>query len=446
MHKHTLTWVVILGVIGLMFMRLPLMIARQDSVVNTFSALVEVDALAKQRYVEPISDHRLVDGAIRGMMLQLDPYSGYIAPNELPAFMRRNNGDYVGVGVEIGFKGGHPTIIAPFEASPAARAGVRPGDTIYSVDGQSIKGRSIFDIESMIVGAPGTSVRLRVLHENQQEPVAITIVRQPVSIRTIRGFRRDTNGYSNYWIDPSQKIAYIRVSHFLHNSLRDFEEVLSRLTSEGMRGLIIDLRFNPGGLMHQAIGMVDRFIREGVILSTVTRRQAVEEYHATTHNTLQEVKLAILINSSSASASEIVAGSLQAHHRAVIVGNRSYGKGSVQHLIYLTDHKAAVKLTVAYYRMPDGRIIHRTARNNASDSWGIIPDVQIELRDDEVEQIRQSRRALDYELFDADEPATVKQVIYKNRKHADSSHEIFFDRQLIEALEITRKQINNKRG
>ncbi len=443
MHKHTLTWVAILGVIGLMFMRLPIMIAKQDSVVNTYSALVEVDALAKQRYVEPIGDDRLVDGAIRGMMLQLDPYSGYIAPNELPAFERRNNGDYIGVGVEIGFQNGRPTIIAPIEAAPAARADIRPGDIIISIDGQSMKGRSIFDIESMIVGAPGTSVRLRVLHKNELDPVAITITREPVSIRTIRGFRRDAQGYWDYWIDSSRKIAYVRVSNFLHNTLRDFEEVLNRLNADGLRGLIIDLRFNPGGLMHQAIAMVDRFISEGVILSTVTRRLAVDEYHATAQNTLENVTLAVLINSSSASAAEIVAGSLQAHDRAVLVGHRSYGKGSVQHLIYLTDHKSAVKLTVAYYRMPDGRIIHRTVQNTASDSWGIIPDVEINLREDEVEKIRQSRYSLDLKLFGPDKPTTVTpsavtRAAHHTRKKTDTSHELYYDRQLIEALDLVQ--------
>ena len=160
MHRHNLTWIAILGLIVLMFLRLPQMAARQDAVLNTYSALVEVDALAKQKYVEPIEDSRLVDGAIRGMLLTLDPYSGYIAPEELPAFERRAAGDYIGIGIEVGMKGGRLTVIAPIEGTPAAKAGVRAGDVIRSIDGHDIEALSVFDVEELLGGAPGTTVRL----------------------------------------------------------------------------------------------------------------------------------------------------------------------------------------------------------------------------------------------------------------------------------------------
>lgn len=444
MHRNNLVWIAIFGVIALMFLRLPQMAAKQDAVLNTYSALVEVDALAKQRFVEPIEGDRLVDGAIRGMLLQLDPYSGYIAPDELAAFERRATGDYVGVGIEVGIQDGMLTIIAPIEGSPAAKAGVLPGDVIVSINGQDAEGLSVFDVEELLGRSPESTVHLRVRHEGQGEPVGLTIAPGPVSLLTVRGFRRDSSGRSEYMIDPAHRIGYIRVSHFLHNTLRDFDEALRDLADEHPNGLVIDLRFNPGGLMHQAVAMVDRFVDAGVILSTVTRRKAVQEYRATQRGTIGDVKLAVLINSASASAAEIVAGSLQALDRALIVGKRSFGKGSAQTLIYLAEAKGAVKLTTAYYRLPDGRIIHRTKKNAHTDSWGVIPDVEVTLTEDEVRAIQDSRRTLDHALAETacvSDPGQSDSV--SDQPGQSSTLEIHHDRQLQEAVRQLRQCIGH---
>jgi len=394
-HKHGITWVVVFGVIVLMFLQLPPMAAKQDSVVHTYSALIEVDALAKQQFVEPIEDDRLVDGAIRGMMFQLDPYSGYIAPEELPAFERRSRGDYSGVGIEVGMQGGQLTVIAPVEGSPAAQAGVLAGDALFSIEGHRLEGLSVFDVEEMLVGPPGTWVHIEVRHPGEREVSKLSMVRGPVHLTTVRGFHRDPSGVWDYLIDPSGRIGYIRVSNFRENTMRDFDAALRELLDDGAAALVLDLRFNPGGLMQQAVAMVDRFVGQGVILSTVTRRQAVDEYMATRMGTIDNLKLVVLINGNSASAAEIVAGSLQARGRAMVVGERSFGKGSVQHLIHLVGHKAAVKLTVAYYRLPGGRIIHRTDKNANTDLWGVTPDLEVTLDKSEVQAIHQSRRMVD---------------------------------------------------
>jgi carboxyl-terminal processing protease len=247
-------------------------------------------------------------------------------------------------------------------------------------------------------------------------------------------------------IDPERHIGYVRVSSFHHNTMRDFEAVLTEILHRGARGLVLDLRFNPGGLMDQAVAMVDRFVNHGMIVSTVTRRKAVHEYPAARRSISPEVRLAVLINDASASASEIVAGALQAHERAVIVGSRSFGKGSVQHLIHLDSNGAAIKLTAAYYRLPNGRIIHRTHYNEHTDSWGVQPDVLILLDDEEVTAIQQSRRALDTAFTESSEPS-----VRQESGGADDAQlrprtlQIIRDRQLTAALSVLDQKIANAR-
>ncbi|MEK6674771.1 MAG: S41 family peptidase [Planctomycetota bacterium] len=427
MQRHALTWVVLFAVIAAMFIQLPQMAAKQDSVIHTYSTLIEVDALAKQRFVESIEDERLVDGAIRGMMLKLDPYSGYIAPDELAAFERRVHGDFIGVGVELGIHDGHFTIIAPLEGGPAALSGVLPGDQLLAIDGVATKGLSLFDIEEMLTGRADSRAELRLQRAGHEEPVEITVLRGPVAIGTVRGFRRLEDGTWDHMLDPDDRIGYVRVSTFCDNTMRDFDAALEKLVSADARGLILDLRFNPGGLMQQAVEMVDRFLRDGAIVSTVTRRKAVHEYHATDSESDVDFPVVILINEASASSSEIVAGALQDHGRAVIVGERSFGKGSVQHLIPLNGQKAAVKLTVAYYRLPSGRIIHRQLRG-AGDSWGVKPDVEVRLTNEERKAVLDARRILD--LPPSPRPVTTKEFLYS------APLDLYLDRQFSAAREV----------
>ncbi|MBI1825213.1 MAG: PDZ domain-containing protein [Planctomycetes bacterium] len=431
MHKHGLVWVVLFSVMALMFLQLPPMAAKQDSVLHTYASLVEVDALARQQYVDTIDDNRLVDGAIRGMMRELDPYSGYLSTKELPSFERRNRGDSYGVGVELGMQSGRIAIIAPVAGGPAERAGILAGDVLLSVDGRDLDGRSVFDVEEMLAGRPGTRVSLRVQHFGGTEPEVISITRGIVSIHTVRGFARHTDGSWDYCVDPSVGVAYVRVSGFHANTLRDFDEALAGIEKDHARSLILDLRFDPGGLMNQAVEMVDRFVSEGLILSTMSGRGAVDEFFATEAATDSALKLVVLVNGSTASAAEIVAGSLQAQHRAVVVGERSFGKGSVQHLIHLVGRKAAVKLTVALYRLPDGRFIHRTEQNARGKSWGIQPDVEVRLGDDETKAIQRSRQAVD-NATDLDRSAGSTGI------NTAFPRTILLDRQLEAAIQVAR--------
>jgi carboxyl-terminal processing protease len=211
----------------------------------------------------------------------------------------------------------------------------------------------------------------------------------------VRGFSRNESGSWRHDVDRTPNIAYIRISAFLENTTRDFEDALRSVHRSGAKALVLDLRFNPGGLMTEAVQVVDRFLHSGLIVATVSRRKAEQEYFATEDDFNTELELAVLINGASASASEIVAGALQDHGRAMVIGERSFGKGSVQRLIHLVESGGAVKLTTAYYRLPKGRFIHRNATDDASDAWGIVPDIEVSLSPEIAERIQTSRRELD---------------------------------------------------
>lgn len=441
MHRNGLLGLAFFGVVALLFLRLPPMVAKQDAMYNTYRALVEVDALAKQQFVEPIRGNRLVDGAIRGMLLQLDPYSGYISSEELAAFRRRNAGRYVGTGVAVGVRDGKLTIITPMDDSPASKAGILPGDIIAQVDGKDTEGMSVFDLDELLIGPAGSTVAVTVLHVGESEPRTLTITRGPVSITSVRGFGRNRNGDWDYLIDPDLAIGYIRVSNFHDQTFEDFDEALVDLLHRGMKGLVLDLRFNPGGLLDQAVTMVDRFVDSGVIVSTVTRRQAVREYRATQDGSLTYLPLAVLISGASASSAEIVAGALQDHGRATLVGERSFGKGSVQHLIELGMHEAAIKLTVAYYRLPSGRIIHRDRNRNKSDDWGVQPDIKITLGKNEVKSIQDARLILDRMNWDRSIEPAAPLLGNERAAGAHTPKNLVMDRQLAAALSVIRKQV-----
>ncbi len=433
MSKQGLVGVVVFATISLMLVRLPPMVAEQDSVLNTFRALVEVNALAKQRYVVPIQNDHLVDGAIRGMLMELDPYSGYIPPEALSAFYRRSRGEYVGIGIVVGLEGRDVTIIAPVDQSPAARAGILAGDVILAIDGAPTADLSVFDVNELLSGPPESRVALRVRHSGESKPTEINITRGSVSLTTVRGYRRSGNGVWDYRIDPDHDIAYFRISSFHDNTLDDFRRALQSIDPSDRRAIVLDLRFNPGGLMDQAVALVDRFVDSGLILSTVTRRQAVHEYYATADDTLGDPALVILVNAGSASSSEIVAGSLQDHGRAMVIGTRTFGKGSVQRLFDLATIKAGIKLTIAYYRLPSGRIIHRSRASKPSDPWGVRPDIVVTLSDDETRAIQHARRQLDNHVQAAPGLGDAGEAVPRG--------EILRDRQLQTALDWVQSEL-----
>jgi len=400
MSKRNLVWMGVIVAIMALFYWLTPRAAQQDTVVRTFAPLVEADAMVRRHFVEEVSEEQLVDGAIRGMMLQLDPYSRYIAPDEMDAFERALSANYDGIGVTIGMRHDQITVIAPLEESPAARAGILAGDVILAVDGKSTESMTVLDVNARLVGDPGTLVSLTLRPPGADEPVEVTVVRGPVAIRPVKGVRRLPGQNNHGWdflLDPELGIGCIRVADFRENTTVEFDKALSTLAGQGARAIILDLRFNGGGLLPRAVEMVDRFVCEGDIVSVVSRNNTAQLYRAKREGTLEHMELAVLVNGASASAAEIVAGALQCHDRAVVVGDRTFGKGSVQHDRYLKVHgrDAAIRMTEAHWVLPSGRVIHRTPRNADTDEWGVIPDVIVPITEAQRREIQRQRAIVD---------------------------------------------------
>ena len=311
-------------------------------------------------YVDPVEDRKLMDSAIRGLLLDLDPHSAYLDKDAAEAFSEGTSGAYDGIGVEVmQLPDGKVRVIAPIDDTPAAKAGIRSGDVIVSVDGRAL---TPADAEGAgpLRGPPGSSLVLGVVREGEAQPLQITVRRETIRVASVRG-RMLEPGY-----------GYVRISAFQVETGEDFSRTVARLRSEAggrLRGLVIDLRSNPGGLLTAAVRVADDLLDKGRIVSTRGRIDANDtEFNATPGDLLDGAPVVVLIDAGSASASEVLAGALHDHGRARIVGSRSFGKGSVQTLLPLGNGDA-VKLTTARYYTPSGRSIQ---------ARGIDPDVVLE--------------------------------------------------------------------
>lgn len=344
-----------------------------------------VDAVehVDRSYVQKVERRALVQNAIRGMLEQLDPYSDFISREARPAFEKTTTGHFGGVGIQVDVRNNEVFVISPMVGTPAYEAGVLAGDKILKVDDQAIERIVNDDIVQKISGPPGTEVRLTVQRAPYNgKPVELKLTRQVINVETVRGWMRNPDDSWNYHVDPQKKIAYLRVGGFSATTEADVEKTLKALVKSGeIKGLVLDLRNNPGGLLPAAVRICDMFIKEGKLVSTKGRGQLSERvYNAVEADTLPDFPMAILVNRFSASASEIVSACLQDHNRAVIVGERTWGKGSVQNVIDLEDGKSAIKLTVAGYNRPNGHPIHRFKNMSEKDEWGVKPNDGYDVR------------------------------------------------------------------
>ncbi|HEX7674620.1 MAG TPA: S41 family peptidase [Bdellovibrio sp.] len=316
--------------------------------------------LVQQYYVEEVDTKKLIYGAIKGMLRELDPHTNFMPPDIFKDFETETSGEFGGLGIEISVQNGILTIISPIEDAPAWEAGIKAGDKVVAVNGTSTKGMSLVEASQLMRGKKGSKVVLRVVRDGEDKPRDITVVRGSVKIKSVK------------YTDMGDGYAYIKITSFIENTAKDLEKAIElheKNTKGHIAGILIDLRRNPGGLLDQAVKVSDMFLKEGTIVSTIGRNKAEKEVAvASKKGKYTNVPLVILVNEYTASASEIVSGALQDNKRALIVGQRTFGKGSVQSVIKLGDG-SGLKLTVARYYTPSGVSIQ---------AEGIHPDVEIE--------------------------------------------------------------------
>ena len=340
---------------------MPTKIFGEDRVpAENIEEFVEVYKRIKEQYVDVVDDEKLFDMAIQGMVSGLDPHSSFLSQDDFNELKIGTTGKFGGLGIEITTEDSFVKVISPIDDTPAQRVGIKSGDLIIDVGGTSLKDLPISDAVKLMRGEPGTSVEITVLRKEIKEPLKFNITREIII----------SKGVKSYLFD--KKIGYVRLSNFQSNSTNDVKDAIYELNRESnnkMEGLIVDLRNNPGGVLGTAVGISDLFLTEGKIVYTKGRTYKSKlEYFASPQDIINGLPLIVLINEGSASASEIVAGALQDHKRAMIMGTKSYGKASVQTIQELNDG-SALKLTTARYYTPLGNDIHEN---------GIKPDLVIE--------------------------------------------------------------------
>ena len=379
-------------------------VARNSS-YDQLDLLVDVRHELVDNYVEAPDQKELVESAVRGMISSLnDPYTIFLNEEDLAPFEKQVQGRFSGIGAEIDVSEDYMQIVSPLEDSPAWKAGVMAGDTLLEIDGESTKGLTMRDAIEKLTGEPGTTVVLTVRHRTGEEE-KLTVTRDVINVPTIRGFRKLADNHYDMMLDPINKIGYIRITQFTDHTADDMKLKLDQLQQQGVKALILDVRFNPGGLLQAATAVSDLFLPPGDRIVSIKGRSTPEQvYDAKDEPTLPlDVPVVILANEGSASAAEILTGALSENHRALFVGTRTFGKGSVQTIRQLLDGHAAIKLTSAYYYLPSGRCVHRKGED--ATLWGVDPsaDCYVPMTLDEIKQMAEPRHAgaIDSKLTEA---------------------------------------------
>jgi carboxyl-terminal processing protease len=309
-------------------------------------------------YVEEVDDKTLLENAIRGMLAGLDPHSTYLDAESFEDLQTNTSGEFGGLGLEVGMENGFVKVIAPIDDTPAQRGGIEAGDLIIKLDNKPVKGMSLNQAVEAMRGPKGSAIELTIVREGVAQPFTLTLKRDIIKVRSVRSRELEAG------------FGYIRIAQFQNGTGEEFRKALAQLKGKGaLKGLVLDLRNNPGGVLQSSVEVADAFIRDGLIVYTEGRLpNSKSQFSAQPDDLAAGVPLVVLINGGSASASEIVAGALQDHKRAVIMGTDSFGKGSVQSIVPLSEN-SAIKLTTARYYTPNGRSIQ---------AQGIVPDIVVE--------------------------------------------------------------------
>ncbi len=380
-----------------------------DEALRELELFSEALVYIRKYYVQEKSYRQIVRGAMHGMLEALDPHSSFLEPEGFQDLQEATDGSFGGIGVQIGVRDGMLTIVAPIEDSPAYKAGLQAGDRIVAIDGAKTQELSLSECIQKMRGAKGAAVVLTVVPERSETARDVTVVRDDVKVPSVKGARLLDDG-----------IGYIRIVSFDENAGAELQAGLDKLRAQGLRALVLDLRNNPGGLLHAAVDVAQRFLKKGAL---VVIRKGREGVHPTVRNSAEgeqhdvALPLVVLVNGGSASAAEIVAGALQDHKRAVLVGTTTFGKASVQSVIRLSANggtsDCGLRLTTAHYYTPLGREIHDT---------GIDPDIYIELAPEEWRDVQLQRAHIENPgAFDEREKARLAGVV---------------DRQLMRAVDL----------
>jgi carboxyl-terminal processing protease len=383
-------------------------LAVRDKDYELVHLFVDVLSNVEKSYVrelDPEAKRKLVEDMINGGLERLDPHSAYINPRRFKQFNTESKGKFGGVGIQISTDHalGGIAVIGPLVGTPAYEAGIMAGDLIVKIDGKSTESMPVTEAVDMIQGQPGEKVTLGILHHGAREPVDVELTRAIIHVDSVLSDARkpDKPEQWDYFVDKANHIAYIRIAQFSETTATELRSALEQLQKEGMRGLVLDLRNNPGGLLRAAVEVTNFFIPEGRIVSTRDRNGQEDNYDAQERSAIlapaQDFPVVVLVNKFSASASEILAAALQDHHRAIIIGERTYGKGSVQNVIKMDHAGGALKLTTASYWRPSGKNIHRFPDSKDSDEWGVKPDpgYEVPMKDEERIQYVLYRRDRD---------------------------------------------------
>ncbi len=392
----------------------------QKEKVDTYEMLNlfgEVMERAKSSYVEEVEDKKLIESAINGMLVSLDPHSSYLDEQSFKYMNEQTKGKFGGLGIEVTMEQGVVKVVSPIDDTPAFKAGIKPGDYIVNIDGENVMGMTLNDAVDKMRGKVGTKVKLSIRRLNEK-PFDVTLKREEIKIQSVKNDIKDGD------------VAYIRITSFSEDVDRNVEKAIKKAKKElkdKLKGIVIDVRNNPGGLLDQAVGVSDLFLNQGEIVSTRSRNEEdTIRYSAKSGDIAEGLPIVVIINDGSASASEIVAGALQDHKRAIILGEKSFGKGSVQTVIPLGKY-GAMRLTTARYYTPSGRSIQ---------AKGIEPDVEVHPA--KVEEI-----VSPYNFSEAEYGNALKNEADKDQKRAkedkkDNDEEWRKDYQLSRAVDLAK--------
>lgn len=401
----------------------PQLVEQGQLPINELRTFADVFDRIKQAYVEEVDDKTLLENAIQGMLTELDPHSAYLKPEAYQDLQISTTGEFGGLGIEVGMEDGFVKVITPIDDTPAMKAGVEAGDLIIKLDKTPVKGLTLGEAVKLMRGKAGSKIVLTILREGTEKPLEITVVRDIIQVQSVKGRLLEKH------------YGYVRLSQFQIQTGPDMIKLLDKLKTENkgdLKGIVLDLRNNPGGVLQAAVDVTDAFVDDGLVVYTKGRLPDSDmKFHAAPGDLLHDTPIVVLVNGGSASASEIVAGALQDHRRAVIMGTSTFGKGSVQTVLPLNNDRA-LKLTTARYYTPSGRSIQ---------AHGIEPDVLVEnaelKRLEAMERIRE--RDLSGHLENPEEAIVDQTKIDQERQIADTDYQLYEALNLLKALNVLKK-------